>query len=248
MARFVDPHGPGLVIELGPGTGPVTDALIRRGVAPERLVLVEYEAAFCKLLARRYPECTIVQGDAYALHRTLNGLLAEPAAAIVSSLPLLNRPERERLALLADAFRLMRPGAPFVQFTYGLLSPMPKPLAPASAPFDAKGSAPVWLNLPPARVWVYRAVDRAHEHDESCKPDLFDRLKAGGEKLGVEFREQHEKLRAEFQARSAEARAELKSRTEKVRIGLQKQSARLKAARLASASRKDRLAARRQSR
>ena len=137
MARYVDPAASGPVIELGPGTGPVTEALIRRGVPQHRLVLVEYDATFCKLLARRYPNCTIIQGDAYALGRTLEGLLDEPAAAIVSSLPLLNQPDRERLRLLREAFELLGPHAPFVQFTYGLLSPMPRHGTASSAWFDA---------------------------------------------------------------------------------------------------------------
>jgi phosphatidylethanolamine/phosphatidyl-N-methylethanolamine N-methyltransferase len=55
MASFVDPRIPGPVVELGPGTGPVTDALIRRGVAQDRLVLVEYSPEFCQLLKRRFP-------------------------------------------------------------------------------------------------------------------------------------------------------------------------------------------------
>ena len=100
MARYVDPERPGPIIELGPGTGPVTEALIARGIAPERLVLVEYDAAFCRLLARRYPAATIVKGDAYRLKETLAGILGAPAAAVVSGLPLLTKPERQRLDLL----------------------------------------------------------------------------------------------------------------------------------------------------
>src|SRR3712207_9553513 len=84
MASFVDPRIPGPVIELGPGTGPVTDALIRRGVAQDRLVLVEYSPEFCQLLKRRFPKATIIQGDAYDLAETLSGILSEPAAATVS--------------------------------------------------------------------------------------------------------------------------------------------------------------------
>ena len=64
MASYVDPRIPGPVIELGPGTGPVTDALIRRGVAQDRLVLIEYNPDFCRLLKRRFPKATIIQGDA----------------------------------------------------------------------------------------------------------------------------------------------------------------------------------------
>ena len=228
IAREVDPSILGPVIELGPGTGPVTDALIRRGVAPERLILVEYEAAFCRLLARRYPACRIVQGDAYALDRTLRPLLQAPAAAIVSGLPLLNRPDHQRLALLADAFGLMRPGAPFVQFTYGMISPVPRH-GPTGIAFKAHASAPVWMNVPPARVWTYRALpDRTLDQGHL---DLIDRLKLGGERLGEEWREQRDRLRAEWLARSADAKAEWRARTQRMKTGLARHQARIKATR-----------------
>ena len=58
---------PGPVIELGPGTGPVTEALVEQGVDPARLVLVEFNPTFCRLLRTRYPDATVVQGDAYTL-------------------------------------------------------------------------------------------------------------------------------------------------------------------------------------
>ena len=69
MARYVDLDIPGPVIELGPGTGPVTEALVEHGVDPARLVLVEFNPVFCRLLRSRYPQATVVQGDAYNLKR-----------------------------------------------------------------------------------------------------------------------------------------------------------------------------------
>ena len=153
MARAVDPAGSGPVVELGPGTGPITQALLRRGVAAERLVLVEFDAAFCRLLRKRFPGVQVVQGDAYRLRESLAAVLREPAAAVVSSLPLLTKPDDQRQALLEDAFSLMAPNGSFVQFTYGMNAPIPRRCVPDYA---ADVSAPVWLNLPPARVWVYR--------------------------------------------------------------------------------------------
>lgn len=152
MARPIDPDETGPVIELGPGTGPVTAALVERGVDPSRLVLVEYNPDFCRLLRTRYPTATVIQGDAYRLRRLLENSLKEPAAAVVSGLPLLTKPLRTRLRLMADVIALLRPGAPLVQFTYGVVPPIPKTLAGISA----TASNLVWLNLPPARVWVYR--------------------------------------------------------------------------------------------
>jgi phosphatidylethanolamine/phosphatidyl-N-methylethanolamine N-methyltransferase len=152
MASYVDPRVPGPVIELGPGTGPVTDALIRRGVAQDRLVLVEYNPDFCKLLKRRFPKATIVQGDAYDIREALEEVLSEPAAATVSSLPLFTKPMEKRRELLDTAHAAMRPNAPFIQFTYAVVPPMPA----RSPEYTATCSNTVWLNLPPARVWVYR--------------------------------------------------------------------------------------------
>ena len=94
MASYVDPRVPGPVIELGPGTGPVTQALVRRGLAQDRLVLVEYNPEFCKLLKRPFPRATIVQGDAYDIRDSVGEALGEPAAAIVSSLPLVQQAAR----------------------------------------------------------------------------------------------------------------------------------------------------------
>src|SRR6204780_5018531 len=152
MARYVDPNSDGPVVELGPGTGPVTEALVEAGVAPSRLVLVEFNPSFCRILQARYPEATLVQGDAYSLRRLMETLLIQPAAAVVSGLPLVTKPIRMRLRLLRDAFDLMLPGAPFVQFTYSVASPLPRRFGG----FSVEASERVWMNIPPARVWVYR--------------------------------------------------------------------------------------------
>jgi phosphatidylethanolamine/phosphatidyl-N-methylethanolamine N-methyltransferase len=152
MATYVDPSVPGAIIELGPGTGPITEALIAQGIDPLRLVLVEFDSTFCRLLRARYPGATVVQGDAYGLKRLLTGLLQDPAAAVVSGLPLFTKPLQMRLRLLFEAFGLMVPGAPFVQFTYHTVPPIPTRLDRVRA----QASERVWMNIPPARVWVYR--------------------------------------------------------------------------------------------
>ena len=157
MASYVDLKKEGPIIELGPGTGPVTQALLARGIAPERLVLVEYEQGFCHLLAERYPGVQIVQGDAYSLKNTLQNKLSAQPITVVSSLPLLVRPERDRVELLHQAFELMGPDGLFIQFTYGLTkSPMPMNAHSITGAYVGKGSAPILLNIPPARVWRYR--------------------------------------------------------------------------------------------
>jgi phosphatidylethanolamine/phosphatidyl-N-methylethanolamine N-methyltransferase len=152
MASYVDPAAPGPVIELGPGTGPITEALVAQGVNPARLVLVEYDPTFCRLLRERYPAANVVQGDAYSLKRLLGSLRLPPASAIVSGLPLFTKPMKLRLKLLQEALGLLAPAAPFVQFTYAAVAPIPRALAWVRA----ETSDRIWMNIPPARIWVYR--------------------------------------------------------------------------------------------
>src|SRR5258705_13585347 len=152
MAQYVKIDSSAPVVELGPGTGPITNALIEHGVDQKRLVLVEYNPGFCALLRDRYPHARVVQGDAYALRDSLWNILGAPASAVVSGLPLVTKPMLTRLKLIRDAFVALAPGAPFVQFTYSVAPPIPKSLPGVST----EASERIWMNLPPARVWVYR--------------------------------------------------------------------------------------------
>lgn len=152
MAQYVDIDSAGPVVELGPGTGAITSALVERGVDQKRLVLVEYNPSFCALLRDRYPHARVVQGDAYTLRDSLRNVLSAPASAVVSGLPLVTKPMLTRLKLIRDAFLALAPGAPFVQFTYSVAPPIPKSLPGVST----EASERIWMNLPPARVWVYR--------------------------------------------------------------------------------------------
>ncbi len=152
MAQYVDVDSDAPVVELGPGTGAITSALVERGIDQKRLVLVEYNPGFCALLRDRYPQAKVVQGDAYRLRDTLWNVLGGPASAVVSGLPLVTKPMFTRLRLIRDSFAALAPGAPFVQFTYSVVPPIPKSLPGVST----EASERIWMNLPPARVWVYR--------------------------------------------------------------------------------------------
>ena len=44
------------------------------------------------------------------------------------------------------------PAAPFVQFTYATVPPIPKALDRVRS----EASERIWMNIPPARIWVYR--------------------------------------------------------------------------------------------
>ena len=150
MAAPIDPERKGPILELGPGTGVVTRAILARGVLPERLTALEYNTAFAAMVAGRYPGVRVIVGDAFDLETHLDGPKTG-FAAVLSSMPLVNFPPELREKLIADVFTRLQPGAPFVQFSYRFGPPITPPPGVTLA-----RAAVVWLNLPPARVWVYR--------------------------------------------------------------------------------------------
>ncbi|HDR9755951.1 TPA: methyltransferase domain-containing protein, partial [Burkholderia aenigmatica] len=152
------PDGDGLVVELGGGTGAITAALLERGVAPRRLVVVERSPAFVQHLRRRFPGISIVSGDARQLERLL-----PPDArvdAIVSCLPLRTLPRQDVTAIIDQCHRVLSADGVMIQFTYDLRPPGRHPLGDSA--FVASGSRIVWANIPPARIVTVRNVTAEH--------------------------------------------------------------------------------------
>lgn len=141
----------GTVIELGPGTGVFTEALLNRGVRESDLILVEYGVDFARELAMRFPAATTLQIDAAQL-RKIELQTSAPIGAVVSGLPLLSMPVRKVIAILEGAFSLLRHDGAFYQFTYGPRCPIPRPL------LDRLGLKATFMgrtlaNVPPAAVY-----------------------------------------------------------------------------------------------
>lgn len=157
MASELDPDAPGMVLELGPGTGAVTRALLERGIPSERLVLVERNGDFVSLLRRRFPAVRVMQADAAHLHSLLPQVGIPSVAQVVSSLPLRSLPFTVQRGVLRAAFRILTPGGRFVQFTYGFSSPV-HPVLKQRLGLVGHPVTRVMMNLPPAVVWCYAAA------------------------------------------------------------------------------------------
>jgi phosphatidylethanolamine/phosphatidyl-N-methylethanolamine N-methyltransferase len=151
VAAQMDLNQPGPILELGPGTGAITEAILRRGVAPDRLTVIEYDPAFAKQIAARFHGVHVIVGDAFELGKVLAERGSQRFAAIVSGIPLLNVTPAKRRSLIEGSLERLRPGGPFVQFSYGFQAPVSAPVGAT-----ARLAAFVWRNIPPARVWVYR--------------------------------------------------------------------------------------------
>lgn len=158
LAAQIDPRQDGAIVELGPGTGVVTHALLSRGVHPARLILVERDPAFCRLLRNRLPGVRVLQGDAQHLERSLAEVGVNRLDAVVSSLPLLSLPFAAQHQVLRQSFRALSPQGVFVQFTYGFRSPVRSELQ-HRLELNGRPVARVMRNLPPAVVWRYVKVE-----------------------------------------------------------------------------------------
>ncbi len=155
LAAEIDTETPGAVVELGPGTGRVTGALLEAGVAPGQLVAIERNASFCKLLRERFPGVRIVSGEARRLEPLLQQAGVGPVKAVASSLPLLCMTSRDRRAVLSQIAAVLGAEGVLVQYTYGPAAPVPPELG---AELGLIGERTKWVlaNLPPAAVWRYR--------------------------------------------------------------------------------------------
>jgi phospholipid N-methyltransferase len=141
----------GPVLELGPGTGVFTDALLARGVSPDKLTLIEYGEEFARLLQARFPGIRILHMDA---SKVGPGELYEDelAGAVVSGLPFLSMPPGTVAAIVGGAFGNLRRGGAFYQFTYGPRCPVQQPILDALG-LEATRLGRAYRNLPPAAVY-----------------------------------------------------------------------------------------------
>ena len=152
MASKIDTRSGLPVLELGPGTGAITAAILQSGVRPENLWLVEHSPAFCRQLAAAFPGVHVIEGDAFDLQASLPADTPDVFDCVISGLPLLNFEPQQRQSLAAQALARVPRGRPFVQFSYGISAPV----RAASGDGVAVARSPwVLRNLPPARVWTY---------------------------------------------------------------------------------------------
>ena len=111
MARWLPRNPESFVLELGPGTGAVTAALLKRGLREDRLVAIEHNPTLAKLLRKRFPLAQIITGDAWHMDGLLRDLgePVESVGAVISSLPLLNFPKEQSRVAGAKNPRRARP-------------------------------------------------------------------------------------------------------------------------------------------
>ncbi|WP_299620143.1 class I SAM-dependent methyltransferase [Pelagibius sp.] len=155
MVAEVDRDAEGAIIELGGGTGNITAALLHAGFPIDDITVIERDPAFHRVIAQRFPEVRVLQGDAVDLRRLLRDAGIGKVKAVVSSLPLLSIPDRICLQIVAEAMAVLDENGVFIQFTYGPASPVSRSILTRLGLHGRRAS---WVmdNIPPAAVWRYR--------------------------------------------------------------------------------------------
>jgi phosphatidylethanolamine/phosphatidyl-N-methylethanolamine N-methyltransferase len=154
MAQWLPSDPESYVLELGPGTGVVTESLFRRGLRQERLVAIEQNSNMTRMLREKFPRSQIITGDAWKLDDLLRRRREpiEKVGAVISSLPLLNFPPADAERLAEKIRAVLEPRGKWVQFTYRIHRLRPR----GASSFRLRATKIVWFNIPPARVSVFQ--------------------------------------------------------------------------------------------
>ncbi len=154
MASYIDSQSDGWVVELGAGTGSVTQALLDHGIAPDKLITVEMSSKLVAHLKKRFPQLKIVQGDAAELQSIVDQVSGETNTRIdhiVSCLPFRSLPIAIGRKIMNQIKQVLGSKGKLIQFTYDLRSKDFHHFAD----FERKDSAIVLANIPPARVDLF---------------------------------------------------------------------------------------------
>ncbi|MEE8516456.1 MAG: rRNA adenine N-6-methyltransferase family protein [Alphaproteobacteria bacterium] len=150
IARHAVTGDDGAVLELGPGTGAVTQAMLDAGITEDRLILVEIDPKLHHWLARRFPKAMVIHGDAAELQEILPQDLIGQISTVVSSLPILSFPLPQQRAIVEQVFGVTSADGRLLQYTYSPNSPFSRGLV---VPGKLLGWAPG--NVPPASLWRF---------------------------------------------------------------------------------------------
>lgn len=160
LTAVVPTTGPAVVVELGPGTGAISEAIRERLAPGSRQLAVEVDPGMVAHLRRARPWLDVLQGDAARLGALLGERGVSRVDAVVSTLPWTLFPEDVQESILGEVGRVLRPTGAFTTVTY-----LPAvPLARARrfrrrlrAAFDeVLTTGPVWRNMPPGLAYVCR--------------------------------------------------------------------------------------------
>lgn len=141
-----------LIVELGAGTGVITQGLLDYGIPAERIVPVEISNVMTKTLEERFPQLNIIHGSAFELAKLIKPL-NKPIGTVICGLPLLIFSQKELQQILNQVDQILTPGGRYIKYTYRFKD-IWEPILPH---YTKVKNAYIFLNIPPARVCIYEA-------------------------------------------------------------------------------------------
>lgn len=153
LCRQIDPNQPQIILELGAGTGAVTQVALARMHPFSHLVAVEKDPDFVRILRHRCPRAEVIEADAAQTSERLFKLGIHRVDVVISGLPIPSLPRRVNQQIFA-CIRDVAYKSAFSQLTvmpwvyYRLYSGL----------FHEVNFMPVWQNLPPGGVYHCRRL------------------------------------------------------------------------------------------
>jgi len=143
------------VVELGAGTGAISQGLLEKGMPSEALMMIELDEQLYDYLRNRFPGVRVVHGDATKLSEIVAEQDIDPVSTVVSGLPMVNMPFDFQRAIVQESFKSLQPGGALLQYSYSPLSPIPVKKLGVKAELVRF----VLRNVPPATVWRFQPLD-----------------------------------------------------------------------------------------
>lgn len=153
LVRQTRMTGDELILELGAGTGVISQALLMNGIPRERLIVVEIVPDMAQHLRRELPGVAVVEGDARDLKNLIPTRWHGRIGTVICGIPLVLLPKPEQRRFI-DAIEEVAPGRGFLHYSYCITSP----LSWKHHRLTAKREEWTPLNFPPASVWRYTPV------------------------------------------------------------------------------------------
>lgn len=142
------------VIELGPGTGIFTKALLNRGITADKVAVIECGTTFAENLRTKFPSVHVIQADAADIDQR-SPFKPGTVKVVVCGLPLLSMPDSKVQQIIEASFKCLEEGGEFRLFTYGHRCPIPKPILDRFG-LCSHRSTFVLKNLPPASIFIIK--------------------------------------------------------------------------------------------
>ncbi len=141
-----------VVVELGAGTGAISQGLMDSGLPPEALMMIELDRPLYEYLRERFPAVRVINGDATRLVDILRQQGVEQVGTVISGIPMVTMPLGFQRAIVEQSFAALGPDGCLLQYSYSPVVPIPA----RKLGVEARLVKVVMRNLPPATVWRFR--------------------------------------------------------------------------------------------